>query len=108
MGKACFPLSVCRVERLLSDLAPDPAVFSDHFGLVQAYVRSETGSHAALMAAARRDPEAMTTSIVTLGAVLLDIAAGAFRLTPEQMLDKIGESVTRMTSDDEPPAEAAL
>lgn len=33
----------------------------------------------------------MTRSRVALGAVLLDIAAGAFHLTPDQMLDKVSE-----------------
>ena len=60
---------------------------------VQAYVRVEPGAHAALMETARRDPEGMTTSLVALGAVLLDIAAGAFRLTPDEMLDKVAAQI---------------
>jgi hypothetical protein len=48
----------------------------------------------------------MTTSIVALGAVLLDIAAGAFRLTPEQMLDKLADNVDHLL--DEDPVEPAL
>lgn len=76
-----------------AEIAPDPATFSRHLSLVQAYVKSDPGSHTALMAAARQDPEQMTMSIVALGAVLLDIAAGAFRLTPDQMLDKVAESI---------------
>ena len=74
-------------------LTPDPEAFARHLQLVQAYVRSDPGSHAALMRAARTEPEEVTTSIVALGAVLLDIAAGAFRLTPEQMLDKVAASI---------------
>jgi hypothetical protein len=94
------------VERIVTELAPDPAAFSLHLGLVQSYVRSEQGSHAALMAAANADPEGMTTSIVALGAVLLDIAAGAFKLTPEQMLDKLANGVGHLT--DESPVEPAI
>ena len=60
---------------------------------VQAYVRSEPGAHASLMAAARQDPEGMTASLVALGAVLLDLAAGAFRLDPDAMLDKVSAQV---------------
>src|SRR4051812_33918359 len=66
------------VDRDLAQLAPDPDTFGRHFALVQDYVSSRPGSHAALMTAAREEPEAMTMSIVALGAVLLDIAAGAF------------------------------
>jgi hypothetical protein len=90
---------LCAVERIVSELAPDPATFTRHFNLVQAYVRSEAGSHTALMAAANEDPEAMTTSIVALGAVLLDVASGAFNLTPEQMLDKVADGVGSLTAE---------
>jgi len=58
------------------------------------------------MAAANEDPEAMTTSIVALGEVLLDIAAGAFKLTPEQMLDKVAGGVENLSS--EPPVAPAI
>ena len=87
------------MERIVSELAPDPVTFTRHFSLVQAYVSSQPGSHAALMEAANADPEGMTTSIVALGAVLLDICAGAFRLTPEEMLDKVAEGVSHITDD---------
>lgn len=60
---------------------------------VQAYVRSEPGAHGRLMAAARQDPEAVTASLVALGTVLLDIAAGAFHLTPDEMLEKVATRV---------------
>ena len=73
--------------------APDPAHFAQTLRAVQAYVRAEPGAHSALMATARRDPEGTTTSLVALGAVLLDIAAGAFRLTPDEMLDKVAARV---------------
>jgi hypothetical protein len=69
------------------------ARFTDTLRAVQAYVRSEPGAHSSLMDAARRDPEATTSSLVSLGTVLLDIAAGAFRLTPDEMLDKVAARV---------------
>lgn len=87
------------VERSLTELAPDRAAFSRHLALVQAYVACRPGSHAALMAAAHEDPEGMTTSVVALGAVLLDIAAGAFKLTPEEMLDKVADGVAEVVDD---------
>ena len=74
-------------------LQPDSARFTETVRAVQAYVRSEPGAHSSLMAAAREDPEAMTLSLVALGAVLLDIAAGAFHLTPDEMLDKVAARV---------------
>lgn len=85
------------MDRIVTELAPDPVAFGRHVQLVQAYVRAQPHSHAALMEAARQDPEGMTVSIVTLGAVLLDIAAGAFRLTPEEMLDKLADKVAHLT-----------
>jgi len=75
-------------------LVADPAVFAHHFALVQAYVRREPGSYTQLMTVAEQDPAGMTTSVLALGAVLLDIAAGAFKLTPEEMLDKLMVSVS--------------
>jgi hypothetical protein len=73
--------------------APDPARFGETVALVQSYVRSEAGAHTALMSAAQRDPEGMTHDLVALGAVLLDIAAGAFRLSPDEVLDKVAATV---------------
>ena len=73
---------------------PDLARFADTVRAVQAYVRSEPGAHSSLMDTARRDPEATTLSLVALGAVLLDIAAGAFRMTPDEVLDKVAARVT--------------
>ena len=73
--------------------AHDSARFAQSLRAVQAYVRSEPGAHAALLDTARRDPEGTTSSLVALGAVLLDIAAGAFRLTPDEMLDKVAAHV---------------
>ena len=72
---------------------PERARFADTVRAVQAYVRSEPGAHSSLMDTARRDPEGTTLSLVALGAVLLDIAAGAFRLTPDEMLDKVAARV---------------
>jgi hypothetical protein len=72
---------------------PDSARFTETVRAVQSYVRSEPGAHGSLMSAARQDPEAMTSSLVALGAVLLDIAAGAFHLTPDEMLDKVAARV---------------
>lgn len=85
------------MDRIVTDLAPDPVAFGRHVSLVQAYVRAQPHSHTALMDAAREDPEGLTTSIVTLGAVLLDIAATAFHLTPEEMLDKLADKVAHLT-----------
>jgi hypothetical protein len=67
--------------------------FTDTVALVQAYVRSEPGAHSRLMAAARSDPDGMTASLVALGAVLLDIASGAFSLTPDEVLEKVAARV---------------
>jgi len=72
---------------------PERARFTDSVRAVQAYVRSEPGAHSSLMEAARRDPEGTTLSLVALGAVLLDIAAGAFHLTPDEMLEKVAAGV---------------
>ncbi len=81
------------MDQVLSDLAPDPATFGRHVSLVQDFVSRQPGAQSALMGAAREEPEAVTASIVTLGAVLLDIAAGAFGLAPEAMLEKVAERV---------------
>lgn len=74
---------------------PDVARFGETVRTVQSYVRSEPGSGAALRAEARRDPEGTALSLVALGAVLLDLAAGAFSLTPDQMLDKVAAHVAQ-------------
>ena len=81
------------MDRAPTDIAPEPETFARHLRLVRAYVDGAPGSYAALMTAARSEPEEVTKSIVALGAVLLDIASGAFRLTPEQMLDKVTRSI---------------
>ena len=94
------------METIVTELAPDPAIFRQHLGLVQEYVRSRPGSHAALMEAAHDDPEGLTMSIVALGAVLLDIAAGAYKITPGQMLEKLADGVAAIISED--PVQPAL
>jgi hypothetical protein len=88
-----FAATLDSVERPGNEIAPPPEICTRHLRLVQDYVQSRPGAHAALMTAARREPEEMTMSIVALGVVLLDIAAGAFRLTPEQMLDKVAKGI---------------
>jgi hypothetical protein len=81
------------VDRAPTDIAPEPETFARHLRLVRAYVDGAPGSYSDLMTAARAEPEEVTKSIVALGAMLLDIAAGAFRLTPEQMLDKVARTI---------------
>ena len=72
---------------------PDPAAFVRTVAHVQSYVRSEPGAYRALMDSTRLDPEGTTTSLLALGAVLLDIAAAAFSLTPDDMLAKVSAQI---------------
>ena len=81
------------MARVDATTVPDHARFAEAVRAVQAYVRSEAGAPSALMATARRDPEGTTAALVALGAVLLDIASGAFGLTPDEMLDKVAARV---------------
>lgn len=74
--------------------APDLASFTRTVAHVQSYVRSEPGAYSALMATAHEDPAGTTISLVALGAVLLDIAAGAFSLTPDEMLAKVSAGIS--------------
>jgi hypothetical protein len=74
--------------------APDLASFTRTVAHVQSYVRSESGAYKALMGTANEDPEGTTTSLLALGAVLLDIAAGAFSLSPEEMLAKVSAGIS--------------
>lgn len=87
--------TLLRVERSLEQVeyVPEPEAFSRAVDLMTAYVRREDGAYAALMDAARVDPEAMTQSLIALGAVLLDIAAGAFHLTADEMLGKVSHGI---------------
>ncbi|MBK5305388.1 MAG: hypothetical protein JJD92_01730 [Frankiaceae bacterium] len=72
---------------------PDLQAFTRTVAHVQAYVRREPGAYADLVAAAEQDPIGTTTSLVALGAVLLDMAAGAFSLTPDEMLTKVSAGI---------------
>ena len=72
---------------------PELARFTETVRAVQAYVRSEPGAHSALMSSARQDPEGVTAALVSLGTVLLDIAAGAFQLSPDEVLEKVAAQV---------------
>lgn len=75
-------------------------MFTEHLALVQDYVRDRSGAHGALVAAAHADPEGVTMSLVGLGAALLDIAAGAYKLSPEEMLDKLADGVANMMAEE--------
>jgi hypothetical protein len=75
------------------ETSTDHARLAETVRAVQSYVRSEPGAHSSLMETARRDPEGTTSSLVALGTVLLDIAAGAFSLSPDEMLDKVAARV---------------
>lgn len=78
----------------------DVAAFGETVERVQAYVRSEPGAWGQLADAARDDPEGMTKSLLALGTVLLDIAAGAFELDPHEMLDKVSRSISLHEEDE--------
>jgi hypothetical protein len=79
--------------------APDPTAFVRTVAHVQSYVRSESGAYTSLMETARADPEGTTTSLVALGAVLLDLAAGAFAITPDEMLAKVSAGISSHSAD---------
>jgi hypothetical protein len=78
----------------------DPQTFAVTVERVQAYVRHEPGAWAALSAAARDDPEGTTRALLALGTVLLDTAAGAFSLAPEEMLEKVSRSIASSEQDE--------
>lgn len=71
----------------------DPRTFGETVQRVQAYVRSEPGAWSAFAEHARSDPEGTTRSLLTLGTVLLDIAAATFDLTPDEVLTKVTQTV---------------
>lgn len=81
------------------DHAPDAKAFVRTVAHVQSYVRSEPGAYSALMDTAREDPEGTTTSLLALGAVLLDIAAGAFSISPDEMLAKVSAGINSHAAD---------
>lgn len=87
----CCP-SVAAVDTTLPH-GPDLQAFTRTVEQVQAYVRSEPGAYAGLVETAEMDPVGTMTSLVALGAVLLDIAAGAFSLTPDDMLAKVSAGI---------------
>ena len=70
-----------------------PSSFGETVALVRAYVRGEPGAWAAFAAQARADPEGTTRALLTLGTVLLDIAAETFQLAPDAMLEKVTQTV---------------
>ncbi|MCU1589672.1 MAG: hypothetical protein JWP11_928 [Frankiales bacterium] len=78
---------------------PDLAAFTRTVAHVQSYVRAEPGAYSSLITAAEADPAGTTTSLVALGAVLLDIAAGAFSLSADEMLAKVSAGITGATGD---------
>jgi hypothetical protein len=78
----------------------DPEAFALTVERVQAYVRREPGAWAGLAQAAREDPEGTTRTLLGLGTVLLDIAAGAFSLSPEQVLEKVSHSIASSEDDE--------
>lgn len=82
----------------------DPRAFAQTVERVQAYVRHEKGAWAELSRVAREDPDGTTRALLALGTVLLDIAAGAYRLSPDEMLHK----VSRTLADDDEPALPAM
>ena len=78
----------------------DAQTFTATVERVQSYVRHESGAWSGLAVAARSDPDGTTRALLALGTVLLDIAAGAFRLTPEQVLDKVAASAAELEEGD--------
>jgi hypothetical protein len=74
----------------------DVETFGRTVDLVQAHVRREPGAWLSVCGAVRDDPEGTTRALLALGTVLLDIAAGAFDLTPEQVLDKVAASAAQL------------
>lgn len=71
----------------------EPPAFAATVRYVRGYVRHEPGAWSALAALARADPEGTTRALLALGTVLLDVAAEAFQLRPEEMLAKVSATV---------------
>ena len=82
------------------ETASEVEAFGRTVAHVQAYVRREPGAWARLTDAAHADPDGTTRALLALGTVLLDIAAGAFRLTPEQVLEKVAASAAELEEGD--------
>lgn len=91
----------------LPDRGPGPASFVRTVASVKAYVRSEPGAYRSLVTAAQADPEGTTMSLVALGAVLLDLAAGAFNLSPDEMLAKVAAQISAHAADEPVTAQGA-
>ena len=79
---------------------PGAEAFATTVAHVQAYVRREQGAWSRLVETAHTDPDGTTRALLALGTVLLDIAAGAFRLTPEQVLEKVAASAAELEEGD--------
>jgi hypothetical protein len=75
------------------DSGPGTAGFTRAVEQVRAYVRREPGAWSALAELSRTDPEGTTRSLLALGTVLLDVAAAAFEMTPDEMLVKVSTTV---------------
>ncbi len=71
----------------------DARRFAQTVERVQAYVRREPGAWAAFAEHSRSDPEATTRALLALGTVLLDIAATAYEITPDEMLTKVTRTI---------------
>jgi hypothetical protein len=71
----------------------DTARFAMTVERVRAYARAEPGAWGQVADLARLDPEGTTRSLLVLGTVLLDLAAEAFHLGPDEMLTKVAQTV---------------
>jgi hypothetical protein len=81
------------VPSSLPSVAVDPVAFARTVEAVSAYVRSEPGAWTSVAALVREDPEGAMRSMLALGAVLLDISAAAYELSPDEMLAKVRRTV---------------
>ena len=66
---------------------------------VQAYVRGEPAGWTALAQAVQDDAEGTTRALLALSTVLLDISAGAFALSPVEVLEKVSGNIARSEQD---------
>lgn len=60
---------------------------------MQAYVRGERVSWDPFVTQVRADPEGTARSLLTLSSVLLDIVSDAFRLSRNEMLSKVTQTI---------------
>lgn len=84
----------------LAEQEQDAQAFAATVARVQAYVRQEPGAWSRLAESARSDPEGTTRALLSLGTVLLDIAAGAFTLSPDEVLQKVASSIEGSEDDE--------